>query len=742
MHTIKLFIAGALAIGAFNIPAYAQSKLSMEGTAMLEEYRAERAQRIRALGLKAVEAEPSPRAGAIVLLNDGNTAECLREKGFEVVSDLGGIATISVPLDSVDILLDMPQVKSVSMGGKKRLLMDKARPASKVTDAHNGISMFGTTTKYTGAGVVLGLMDGGLMPNHVNFKNADGTSRVKRVWAYSGDNGYSKEYSTPSAINSFTTENEQATHGTHVAGIMAGSYNKTGKYYNTSTVTNGTIPYYGVATEADLAISCGALYDENILDGVEKVIEYAESQGQPVAVNLSLGSNSGPHDGSDAFTQALDALGQRGIICVAAGNEGEENITAEKTFTESDTELKTFVYYNNLYASNIDGVLDIWGSDDKSLTVTISAYDTSTKKLSAIVAVSGQKNASITRSPYVTSGTAKLYAGVDANNNRYNVYIDCDALKFRSNKRMVITVKGEPGQRVNLYFDGSSEFCASPNGPSGTPVEGYTPGTPDNSISGMACGDNMIVVGAYVSRMSWGTASGMDGYNSGYGLALNDVCGFSSYGKRFQGDNLPHVCAPGAGIISSYSRYYVNYCEKYGLVGSPSSMTASAANGNATDYWGEMEGTSMATPYVTGVMGLWLQADPNLTAADIKEIINETSINDSYTAKNPEKWGAGKIDAAAGLRKILADLASIGSVADNLSDETVSVTVQHGNIEIIAAGTRGFTASLYGISGEKVACGRSDNDMLTLEAGNVRPGIYVLDISSESGRTVKKLVLK
>ncbi len=72
----------------------------------------------------------------------------------------------------------------------------------------------------------------------------------------------------------------------------------------------------------------------------------------------------------------------------------------------------------------------------------------------------------------------------------------------------------------------------------------------------------------------------------------------------------------------------------------------------------------------------------------------------------------------------------------------MSVTVQHGNIEIIAAGTRGFTASLYGISGEKVACGRSDNDMLTLEAGNVRPGIYVLDISSESGRTVKKLVLK
>ena len=40
-----------------------------------------------------------------------------------------------------------------------------------------------------------------------------------------------------------------------------------------------------------------------------------------------------------------------------------------------------------------------------------------------------------------------------------------------------------------------------------------------------------------------------------------------------------------------------------------------------TNYWGVMSGTSMATPVVSGIMALWLQADPTLTHGKVHDII-------------------------------------------------------------------------------------------------------------------------
>lgn len=88
MKRFDIIIAASLLAASMAVPAAAQSKLNMQGTALLEEYRAQRAERIKTLGLKAVEAEAVPREGAIVLLNEGENADCLRAKGFEVQSDL------------------------------------------------------------------------------------------------------------------------------------------------------------------------------------------------------------------------------------------------------------------------------------------------------------------------------------------------------------------------------------------------------------------------------------------------------------------------------------------------------------------------------------------------------------------------------------------------------------------------------------------------------------------------------
>ncbi|MBR6828703.1 MAG: S8 family serine peptidase, partial [Prevotella sp.] len=62
-----------------------------------------------------------------------------------------------------------------------------------------------------------------------------------------------------------------------------------------------------------------------------------------------------------------------------------------------------------------------------------------------------------------------------------------------------------------------------------------------------------------------------------------------------------------------------------------------------------MSGTSMACPTAAGIIALWLQADPQLTLADVKDILANSCDNDEFTASNPIRWGYGKINARKGL---------------------------------------------------------------------------------------------
>ena len=65
-----------------------------------------------------------------------------------------------------------------------------------------------------------------------------------------------------------------------------------------------------------------------------------------------------------------------------------------------------------------------------------------------------------------------------------------------------------------------------------------------------------------------------------------------------------------------------------------------------------MPNPSSPLPAHSGIIALWLQADPTLDLDDIKEVLAHTSRNDQFTAAKPIRWGYGKIDAAAGLEYI------------------------------------------------------------------------------------------
>ena len=155
----------------------------------------------------------------------------------------------------------------------------------------------------------------------------------------------------------------------------------------------------------------------------------------------------------------------------------------------------------------------------------------------------------------------------------------------------------------------------------------------------------------------WGATLGVSGqynFTDWLGVRADD-----------NGKTYPTIIAPGQGIISAASSYdsqsFVN--------GAPNTTNANAVATiqpkvvkNGRDNWYILEqGTSMSCPHAAGIVALWMQAKPTLNVNDIKSILKETCVNDEWTTTlanipsgNKIQAGYGKIDALAGLKKILA----------------------------------------------------------------------------------------
>ena len=152
-----------------------------------------------------------------------------------------------------------------------------------------------------------------------------------------------------------------------------------------------------------------------------------------------------------------------------------------------------------------------------------------------------------------------------------------------------------------------------------------------------------------------------------------------------------------------------------------------------------MNGTSMSCPFVTGTIGLWLQADPTLTYDRVMDVINSTSTYESFSmGRNKARWGAGKIDALKGIQYVLDNRAAIGDVwAD--ADERLIVTATADGYEVYMAGAADITATLYDLQGRPVASARGTDGTATVSASSLQSGIYILRASTSTASLSRKV---
>ncbi len=548
------------------------------------------------LGLVTVRSrEPKP-ARAVVFLHCDAAADLshLATRDVVINQSTGSVRTAIVPLDRIETVAEDPAIQRISLSRRLKTTMDQAQATVHVAD-------YVTRTGASGKGVVIGVVDTGIDAQHPAFRR-----RVLSIWDQTlpgpgvPEGGYGAELTG----TQLQLSRDEVGHGTHVAGTAAGKDTK----------------FPGVAPGARLVIVKTDLTDAHIADGVDYCFRVAADLGLPCVVNLSLGGHADAHDGTDGLSQFIDSrVGPGRIACVAAGNEGNDDIHATVKVPGGGTR-------------SVRMTVPTTADDSGPSTVFVNGWYDDVDRLE--VAVAGPSGVSTPFQARQTTGNPALSyslpdgrvriiaGGPDPANGDHNVAIEITrhtgsfsvaggtwVLRFRG-----ATVKGSG--RVDLWalddLGGVTRF-------------GGQAVADEMKIGSPGAAANVVTVAAFTTRPQWRDRSGTTWEN---GETLDDVSSFSSEGPRRDGVRKPDVAAPGSMIVSAFSRD-----------SAPDPAFVVDARHVA------MQGTSMATPFVTGVVALLLQANPLLDPDQVRAALRKASAIPGKRAGSwDKKWGAGLLD--------------------------------------------------------------------------------------------------
>jgi subtilisin family serine protease len=611
--------------------------------------------------IKAIDTNPVIRLVVEVDSKDAaSTFAQIREAGGTVLSKLGHQAVISIPTDKVDGLIAIDGVKRVDATNKGELKTD-------VSLVETGVSLIDGTTPgieevYTGEGITICLIDGGFDFQHPAFKDAEGNTRLRCVYLPSNDSGHKfiieddeagtieypgSVFDTPELIATLTTDTEKRAHGTHTAGIAAGSRSPLG--------------FGGMAPDADIvlvSIEGESKGDVNEI-AFQFVAHYAQQIGTPVVLSASMNSHNGPHNGTGTMPELIDEVSNYVIPVLSVGNEGSQDVHIYKAFDEENSSMKAFL-------TRAIPFIDEDGSTSRVVASVVRGYSRNTLSendaLSVQIGMVNRSSGEIVwqTEPCTITPTQECYIDIESDDDEIlGEYLHGGFVliygKVADGKLDLLTAaQGVLSQRLPFFISLSSsspievDLWETTGGFDNIEMDGYTYGDSEFSCGDWTSTPNVISVGNYVANTTGRLYTGAVTDGSMI-YTLNDISITSSHGVSLNGVAQPTVAAPGTNVVSSINHYN---CDK---------EIAETMQWQGYPY-GDMSGTSMSCPTVSGIIALWLQANPTLTLDEIKEVLAATSRNDEFTAVTPIKWGYGKIDAAAGIEYIKG-MTSISTVS-------------------------------------------------------------------------------
>ncbi|ALF54951.1 peptidase S8 [Nostoc piscinale CENA21] len=542
----------------------------------------------RSLGIMAPKSIVKPTKSLVfIYCDDDADLSHLAQYGIEVNQNSGHVRTAFLPIDSLDALSEEPAIQRIKPSRKLKLRMDVAPQAVKLPEFKN-------KTGLTGKGVIIGVVDSGIDAKHPAF-----AGRILRLWDQTIPGPGVKEGAYGAELTDALLSVSQDTdgHGTHVAGIASGA----------------DATYGGVAPDAELIIIKSDLQDAHIADAVRYVFRVAAELGRPAVVNLSLGGHADAHDGTDSLSKIIDSeTGPGKIVCCAAGNEGNDNIHGQANIPCGRMKGMRF----NVPLNQVGIVwLNAWYAKDSELEVSLrspNGFVTPFQKIITNGNPSVDHQLPDARVQIVTPGP-------DQANGDHNFFV-----QIRGNGPSPVMggiwqlrVRNTSSQDTRLDVwtldDTSSVFFT------GTSVKDAV------KIGSPGAASTAVTVAAYTTKVKY---TDIDNQVREVGLELNSISDFSSEGPLRNDAQKPDVAAPGAMIVAALSSN----------ANSDRSMTVNSK-------FLAMAGTSMATPFVTGLVALLLQRDRNLDPNTIKELFRQnSSIPGKPAGTFDNKWGYGLIN--------------------------------------------------------------------------------------------------
>jgi len=687
--------------------------------------------------VKGVKYKESAVTVLMKLNYEGGIQSVAEEYGCQILDSIGTIYIVRAPLARLGQLSLDNRVLRIDAHEMPRPTMNEVPTRIGADKVWQGVSPL--PQAFTGEGVIAGVVDIGFDFTHPMFQDSNGNSRVidflepviddqgELVWNhYDSQEVYDLQKSSYAPYQY---------HGTHVASIMAGS-----------AVEGIKGTYSGIAPESDIIIvefgtdSVGILKSTtaDLILYFKQIFDQADALKKPCTVNLSAGAFIPfPVTLEDEALNSL--LGPGKIIIAASGNDGNEYYGPHISKGEKE---------NDLYAQ-------FYGVDDLSYYSGANSRYLQTNSINCYL---------MTKYPQTLQfhqGTFKYDRNTGKNkwNEFTSLTISTDSLDALNgekyiiedsiiNARMTITASTmdiiydeRSFYQFSIVFSGLEWFelplscylyyfpilvsihsdypCDMFTNPNYAPFMNVELGmttkacSPLQTVSWPASVDGVIAVGA---------------------MNKNVLASFSSQGPSWSNQIKPNVVAPGCSVHAAYDHFYESGKSYYDTI------TDNNSNGH---YIITESGTSMSSPVVAGAITLWLQAKPDLTPAEIKEVLAMTCSHPDSTEVYPNnRYGYGEIDVYRGLLYILG----LPDKIENLSAHQPSslrfqlhgrrLTVFHADTSIPL--TEPAILTVYATDGRQMASITAH----TIDLSHLPSGIYAVQVSTGSKETTGSTLIR
>lgn len=150
---------------------------------------------------------------------------------------------------------------------------------------------------------------------------------------------------------------------------------------------------------------------------------------------------------------------------------------------------------------------------------------------------------------------------------------------------------------------------------------------------------------------------------------------------------------------------------------------------NTTDGYILMDGTSMATPLVTGAIALMLSKKPDLTPAQIDEILERTA--QQLTPHKSNDFGAGLLDALAAVNAVNYD-----NLTESNHEANIFPNPSSNDFTVILDGM--LSVSVFTLEGKLLRTLEASGNECHIES--LPNGVYLLEINTKDGVIANKIV--